>query len=811
MPLYEKLKHYQVAPGCFDELLGNAGQPRAHWQALLERLTAEETTTQDTLDLVDRLIAENGVTYNVYADPKGIDRPWKLDPLPLLLTADEWTLIERGVSQRARLINEVLSDLYGSQRMLEAGILPPEIAFGHPNFLWPCCGIKPVSNQWLSMFAVDLARAPDGQWWVLSDRSQTPSGAGYALENRQIMARIWPEMLRDLHVRYLGGFFTAMREQLLALSDTTESPLAVVLTPGPFNETFFEHAYLARQLGFPLVEGSDLIVRNSNVYLKTLIGLRRVHGILRRLDDDFCDPVELRSDSALGVPGLLSVVRAGNVLITNALGTGVMESPAWMGFLPGAAEWLWKEKLLLPSIATWWCGEQPALDYSCNNLEQLVIKGTFPNQKMGAVFGDQLSATERAELIARMQRQPHAYVAQERFSLSRVPTLTSADRAEWLARAVSIRVYAIATPEGYKVMPGGLARVAGDTSVDVVSNQRGGSSKDVWVLPSQQRVDNTAHVHVMPRVSLRHQEVPSRVGENLFWLGRYQERCEHKLRLLRSTLNWRIDERLWQHGREACERAGLMVQIDDVAPAFNTDIETSIGSDIQRLQWCATQVRARLSMDHWRAITELRQRVQRAPRKSTVLREVLDRAILIQSALNGYVTDDMTQDLGWRLLMLGRKLERLQLSCTLLGSQLQEPALVEQGILEWLLEVNNSQMAFRRRFMTTPRVSLVMDLLLKDVANPRAVKCQCEIIARDLMELGEIASTAEALTLKSRMQAVMDIDVGALDGNTQGALYVRRTLATHLSELLTTAYQLAEEVALRYFAHIGDDVRSVQS
>lgn len=811
MPLPDQLKNYRVAASCYDELLGNAGQPRAHWHALLERMGNDDSTTRDTLELIDRLIAENGVTYNVYADPKGIDRPWKLDPLPLLLTPDEWQHIEQGVMQRARLLNEVLGDLYGPQRMLEAGILPPELAFGHPNFLWPCRHIKQINNRWLSVYAADLARAPDGQWWVLSDRTQTPSGAGYALENRQIMARIWPEMLRDLHVRYLGNFFTALREQLLSTAVDDESPLAVVLTPGPFNETFFEHAYLARQLGFPLVEGSDLIVRNSTVYLKTLIGLRRVHGILRRLDDDYCDPVELRSDSALGVPGLLSAVRAGRVNIANSIGAGVLESPAWMGFLPGAAEWLWNEKLHLPSVATWWCGEKPALEYSCANLDKLVIKGTYPNQKTGPIFGDQLNAEERKDLIARMRQRPYTYVSQERFALSRVPTMNGTESAEWLARAVSIRVYAVATADGFKVMPGGLARIAGDTSVDVVSNQRGGSSKDVWVLPSQQRNEGGSSTLAMPRVTLRHQEVPSRVGENLFWLGRYQERCEHKLRLLRGTLNWRVDEKLWQHGQAACERAGVILDNDDISAAFDPAVATSITADMQHLQWCATQVRARLSVDHWRAISELRQRLQRMPRKSAVLREVLDRTILIHSALNGYVADDMTQDLGWRLLMLGRRLERLQLSCALLSSQLQLPVLTEQGTLEWLLEVNNNQMAFRRRFMMTPRLGMVMDLLLNDLSNPRAVNCQCEVIIRDLLEAGEISSNAEARVLKSRMQVVLEFDMGALDGNTQGALFMRRTLATHLNDLLTASLQLADEVALRYFAHIADDVRLVQN
>jgi uncharacterized circularly permuted ATP-grasp superfamily protein/uncharacterized alpha-E superfamily protein len=816
MPLPNHLKNYRVAEICYDELLASTGEPRAHWHALLERMRGDHSSVaRDTVELVERLIAENGVTYNVYADPKGMDRPWTLDPLPVVLTPDEWQHIERGVAQRARLLNEVLSDLYGSQRMLSAGILPPELAFGHPNFLWPCRGITPLNNQWLSMYAVDLARAPDGKWWVLSDRTQTPSGAGYALENRQIMARIWPELLRDLHVSYLGSFFAAMREQLLSSAASDETPLAVVLTSGPFNETFFEHAYLARQLGFPLVEGSDLIVRNSTVYLKTLIGLRRVHGILRRLDDDFCDPVELRSDSALGVPGLLSAVRAGRIALANALGAGVLESPAWMGFLPGAAQWLWKEALTLPSIATWWCGERPALEYSCEHLQQLVIQGTYPNQRTGPIFGEQLDATERKELIERMQQRPHAYVAQERFSLSRVPALRGTNHGErqieWLARAVSIRVYAVATSDGYQVMSGGLARIAGDTSVDVVSHQRGGSSKDVWVLPTTRRSPGTSTWQALPRITMRHQEVPSRVGENLFWLGRYQERCDHKLRLLRSTLNWRVDEKLWLHGRSACEREGIVITNDDISAAFDVKLDASIAADMQHLHWCATQVRARLSLDHWRAISELRRRLQRTPRTTGLLRETLDRAILMHSALSGYVADDMTQDLGWRLLMLGRRLERLQLSCALLSSQLQEASVTEQGVLEWLLEVNNSQMSFRRRFMSTPRTSLVMELLLNDAANPRSVSCQCEVIVRELLQLGEISSNAEAAEIKARLNTILEVDLGSLEGNSPGAIFARQSLSTHLYALLNATLQLADEVGLRYFSHLADDVHMVQN
>ena len=349
-----------------------------------------------------RLIIENGVTYNVYADPQGRDRPWQLDPLPLLIDHREWRELEAGLKQRAQLLNALLADLYGPQKLIADGVVPAELAFGHPNFLWAAHGTRPHGDTWLHLYAADLARAPDGRWWVLSDRTQTPSGPGYALENRAIIARVLPGLVNQLGTRPLTGFFNTLRQSLTRLADDASPPLVVVLTPGPFNETYFEHAYLARQLGLPLVLGQDLTVRDDSVFLKTLAGLRRVHAILRRLDDDFCDPLELRAGSALGVPGLLGAVRAGRVVLANALGSGVLESAAWLGFLPGAARVLLGESLRLPSVATWWCGEKPALEYAIAHLDRLVVKPAFPNQKFEPRFGRDLGEEEIAAVILRL-------------------------------------------------------------------------------------------------------------------------------------------------------------------------------------------------------------------------------------------------------------------------------------------------------------------------------------------------------------------------------------------------------------------------
>src|SRR5271155_4628466 len=523
-----RLASYRSSAGRDDELIADDGHMRPRGPPLTRGFPeADARAARRATEFTRRMIVENGIPYNVYADAQGRARPWILDPLPYLMTAEEWQNIEAGVAQRAALLNSVLADLYGPQQLLAQGALPAEIPFGHANSLWPCVGVRPPQDRWLSLYAVDLARSADGRWWVLADRTQGPSGPGYALENRQIVRRAFPHLARVMDVRPLGSFFATLRAELLR--DAGDEPVAVVLTPGSFNETYFEHAYLARQLGFPLVEGHDLTVRDARVYLKTLAGLKRVHTILRRLDDDFCDPVELRADSALGVPGLLAAVRLGNVFVGNALGSGVLESAAWLGFLPAIAERLLGQRLILPSVATWWCGERPAFESVIANLQNLVIKPTFPDVKLDTVFGSDLDDAERAALIERMRARPYAFVAQEHLAFSQAPVWYTKSADRFSARALGIRVYAIATPEGYRVMPGGLARFAADDHEEMVSMQQGGGSKDIWVLcdsseASEESPAPTARAD--PRATGRQQELPSTLVENLFWMGRYAERCE---------------------------------------------------------------------------------------------------------------------------------------------------------------------------------------------------------------------------------------------------------------------------------------------
>jgi uncharacterized circularly permuted ATP-grasp superfamily protein/uncharacterized alpha-E superfamily protein len=806
-----RLDNYLSDSTRYDELLDAAGAVRAHWRPLVDRLAADGAeAVRRGVDLARRLIIENGVTYNVYADAQGRDRPWVLDPLPILLTAAEWREIELGVIQRARLMDALLGDLYGAQSLLADGTVPAELPYGHPNFLWPCHGITPAGGHRLHIYAVDISRSADGQWWALADRTQTPSGPGYALENRQIVSRVFPDVLSDLGVRPLGGFFGALRENLLRHAPEGEAPLAVVLTPGAFNETYFEHAYLARHLGLPLVEGQDLTVRGDTVCLKTLGGLRRVHAIFRRLDDDFCDPVELRGDSALGVPGLIGVVRAGRVVIANALGSGVLESAAWMGFMPAAARRLLGESLRLPSVATWWCGEKLALDYVIANIERLVIKPAYPNQNFPAVFARDLAPAARALLIKRLIARPHAYVAQERLAFSQAPVWRSAGEPGFAARALGIRVYAVATPGGYRVMPGGLARIATDAA-DIVSMQRGGGSKDVWVLAADRRAtDDLTGAAIVPRPLARHDELPSRLAENLFWMGRYSERCEDKARLLRATLGVRTNVALWPHALASCRHfITIPKPADGSLPLFDEANPLGVKADLQRLAWCAAQARSRLSAENWRAISVLQRQFSEGAERRSDPRETLDSLLLSLAGLAGFALDDMTQDDGWRLMMLGRRLERLQFMAELLAQRLQSGATPTQAELEWLLDIGDSTITYRTRYLASPLLGPTIDLLVFDKTNPRALAYQWSHIEYSLVRISASLGGSPDDTLDEAVSAVAQMELNAIDGDSARAVRARQALAEQLDVVAAAAGRLSDRLSLKHFSLIDVETRTV--
>ncbi len=538
---------YESTAGFYDEAVNRAGL-RPHWKIAVDSLAqiGKEGLERRWAE-ARRLIHDNGVTYNVYNEEQTSTRPWQLDPVPLMMDPTEWQFLEQAVIQRAQLFNHILSDLYGPQELLKSGKLPPELVFPNPAFLRPCWGIQPPGGVYLPTYSADLARSPDGRWWVLGDRTQAPSGAGYTIENRLVMTRVLPDVFRKAGVRRLAGYFQAYRDSLRQLAPNhRDNPRVVVLTPGPYSETYFEHAFLARYLGYTLVEGGDLKVRDGKIFLKTLGGLLQVDVIVRRQDDSFCDPLELRGDSMLGVPGLVQVARAGNVAIINPLGSGLAESPAYEAFLPSLCQSLLGEELQLPTVATWWCGQRRERNYVLEHLDQLVIKSTYPTLRREAlnnpIFGNQLSTLERAELAQKIEAEPIKYVAQERVSLSTVPTW---EDGELRPRHAVLRVFAARSGDGYRVLPGGLTRISPAFDSMMVSMQFGGGSKDTWVAgqdesPSLTLLKPPAHPLTISRTTF---DLPSRVADNLFWLGRYAERTETVLRVARTILSTELPGR----------------------------------------------------------------------------------------------------------------------------------------------------------------------------------------------------------------------------------------------------------------------------
>src|SRR3989475_943723 len=526
------LADYQRVSGAYDELFTVTGELHAHFAPLIRDLDAlGSAELKRRADTVRRLIHEQGITYNVYGDARGMERLWKIDPVPFVLAADEWSALEAALVQRATLINRILADCYGAQELIRSGGLPPALVFAQPDFLRPCHGIRAPQDIFLHFYAADLARSPDGRWWVTSDRTQIATGAGYALANRLITSRILPESFREEKVQRLAGFFRELRTSLARLAlRRTDNPRVVLLTPGPYNETYFEQAWLARYLGYMLVEGQDLTVRDNRVFLKTLSGLEPVDVILRRVDDDFCDPLELRNDSMLGVPGLLEALRSGNVAVANAPGSALLQSPAFLGFLPGLCRRLLGEELKLPSIATWWCGQETARTYVLEHLDELFVKPAFRSRVRGMEPGRELSTSERDVLKRAIEFRPHLFVGQQRLELSRAPSWSEAGLN---ARAVALRAYLVSSEGGYKVMPGGLTRVGSGSSGRSVSMQHGGASQDTWG-PSDGPVEEITLLHpANQNIELRRvgNNLPNRNADNFFWLSRHAQRAGRPARL----------------------------------------------------------------------------------------------------------------------------------------------------------------------------------------------------------------------------------------------------------------------------------------
>ncbi len=805
----------------YEESSADGVTPRPHWAHLMESLRALGPEELGHLrGLADRRIRENGITYNIYGDPLGANRPWRIDVVPLLIPADEWRVLEAGVIQRAQLLSLLLEDLYGPQHLLTGGHFPAALLYANPAYLRPMVGVEVPPHSYLHMLAVDLARSPDGHWWVLADRTQAPSGSGYALENRTVVADLLPELFRTSNVLRLAPFFRAQRDALTSMAET-DTPRVVLLTPGPHNETYFEHSFLAKYLGFTLVEGADLTVRDRRVYIKTVDGLEQVDVILRRVDDGFCDPLELRGDSLLGVPGLVDAIVAGNVKVANALGSGLIESAAIMPFLPGLARRVLGEDLKLSSVATWWCGQPNALAWVLEHLESVVVKPAFPSRGMEPVFGSELSKSQRAKFIERMRAFPHEYVAQEQVALSTAPVWEN-DCLN--SRSVVLRTYVLHTRTGWVAIPGGLVRVA-EASGSVVSMQRGGHSKDAWVL-SDSPVDTFSMLRPRDRpIELRRvpRVVPSSVADNTFWLGRYVERSESIARLLRSMLPRvlaaepaelgslvRLHSCLGSRKIKLLTRKGkpptfAALEKEMFSMLTNSKRSESLPCTLQEVSRIGGNVRERLSADMMLLIGKLRDAMQVDP--GAQLPEypaMLTACLELLSAFSGMERENINRGSGWLFMSLGRRLERaIYLTRQLRVITRPLPA-EDWSYLHCLLEVADSSMTYRTRYYTTLDPLAVLDVVMADETNPRSLEFQLQHLADLYSKLPRhVASDLQAM--QHAVDSLRRIDLGAIryppSGKSARGEHGLAHLDRYLAELEDLLPSWSNNLSSRYFSH----------
>src|SRR5580658_1176001 len=528
------MRDYVPLPGIPDEYIAQDGTPRAVWSRFFEAFAAlTPAEIERRFGTADRHLQEAGVSYR--APGETADRMWPLSHLPLLIDEAEWRQLTAGIVQRAELLELVLGDLYGEGRLVTEGAIPAAAIAGSPEYLRAVCGIKPPGGRYLSLYAADVGRGPDGRWWVLGDRTQAPSGAGYALENRLVLSRAFASLYKSMNVERVAPFFEAFRDSLRARADRDE-PRIGLLTPGQFNETYFEHATLARYLGFLLVEGDDLMVSGDRIHIRTVAGLKRLDVLLRRVDSNFLDPLELDAASHLGVPGLIDVLRKNGVVVANMPGSGVMEARALLGFLPSLCRRLFGEDLKMPHIATWWCGQASAREEVLSRLDEVAIEGAYRRGVPGfpgksPVLAGELPPADRERLRNAISDRGIDFVGQELVRLSTMPVW---DQGHITPRPFVLRIFAAATAEGWTIMPGGFCRIADQADARAVSMGDGARAADVWVV-SDKAVSTATLLPTVDTVRIRRIAgwVPSRAADNLFWLGRYLERAEATLRLIR--------------------------------------------------------------------------------------------------------------------------------------------------------------------------------------------------------------------------------------------------------------------------------------
>ena len=847
---------YLAPRGGYDEFVDPDGSVRPGWRQVAEALDAfGPDVLASRYEELTRLLRNEGATYNAVDEGRSVRRPWTLDPVPLVLDHADWAALESAVAQRVALLDLVVGDLYGERALIARGLVPAELVLGHPAFLRACTGITVPGAHRLFTTAVDVVRERDGGFRAVTDRAQAPSGLGYALVNRSALSRVFPTLHRTSGVERLAGFVRAIRAGVAAAAPAdADEPRVAILTPGPLSETYFEHAYLASFLGYPLVEGRDLVVQNNRVWLRSLAGLDPVDVLIRRVDDAWCDPVELRADSLLGVPGLVEVVRRGRVAVLNPLGSGILESPALAGLLDDLAPALLGEELALRGPQSWWCGQAESLSHVLATFDDLLLFPVRPSAGFEAVLPGLLAEADREALRDRVRARPGDWVGQEILTPSTVPGLGVGGAL--VPRPVVLRTFAVADESaggvaghGYRLLPGGLTRAGSDPGTSVVSGRGGSTSKDTWVVTSEPAFQQSPWLPSAPTeprpvvVPELPAALPGRVAAQLFVLGRSAEHAELVIRLIRTVLA-RLDQPLasgddggaqslqallsalgdasgFNPGTEPGDRAtpftvgpvaeGVLPN-DRTALAllFDEGVAGSLVSTLGILVEASYSVREQLSADTWQLIGDIEEELGRFRRRPptqfvgaqpSLLR--LQRSLL---ALSGVSAENMERDPAWLFLDGGRRLERAQGLVRLLRSVLVErrSGVVEDLLVESLLTTSESLIIFRRRSGSILHVAGAIDLLVYDVANPRSVLFQLDRLVAHLAELPK-QSSAQRLANEERLALEATTLLRLTDPDRLAVVEPGTKRRRELDTVFATADGLLDDLldSLRrtYFAH----------
>lgn len=803
--------------GGYNEAFKASNVLRAHWKPIISALDAMgPQRLNQHRSRAERMRYEDGATYNPFNNPDGVETSWALEMIPLTITAGEWVKIEQGLIQRAQLLEQIIADIYGPQNLMHSGRIPAELVFANPNFLRPCHRIQPAGNRYLTFYAADLYRAADGRFKVLRDYGSNPTGLGYALENRIVISRLFAELYHQPQVCRLAPFFQTLHHNLLARNSLRgENPGIVLLSSGPESRIYFEQALLSRYLGYPLVEGQDLTVRNGEVFLKKLAGLEPVEVILRHVSDHHSDPFALRSSTATGVAGLIQAAREGKIDIVNPIGCGFADTPALASTLPGLARHLLQQDLLLENHPTWWCGTEEGLAHVTANLDRLHLLPALDRSKPSEV-----SQIQPDELPAAILNAPYNYMAREPILPSTVPAW---DQAGMGFRYSLLRIFVCATENGFAVMPGGLAITALDIPTLLNGSSEEQHSKDIWVL-SDQPVAPFSLMSGLQTVSefKRGNDLPSRVADNLLWLGRYLERAEGLIRLLRSVFQRLSGEArivdiaelpfLLNLLREKNAIAKVGVHEDQVpryreltaqlkAALYQQDRPESVITILRHVQNAARNVRDRLSLDSWRVINRLEDFSEKAAYDPL---DLLDNTLFTLNAFSGLAMESITRGLGWRFMDIGRRVERAMNQADLIRMGLPRLCSQSHRTMEALLEISDSLMTYRARYRTVFQLAPVLDLLLADENNPKSLVFQFSHMADHVEHLPRqsqrrFADPEERIVLEL-LTAMRLLDLSELVCSAEGVSH--QPLMDLLAKTASRLTEFAQHISAQYLSRV---------